>query len=300
MRIVVTGATGFIGGPLLKALIRDGHAVTVLSRTARSSPDVTYLAWDGRTVGDWAPAVDGADAVIHLAGDPIAEGRWTPAKKARIRNSRIAGTAAIVTAIERADVRPKVLISGSAVGFYGPRGTHRITEAEGPGRDFLSQVCLEWESTARLVAVSGVRLVLLRTGIVLGNAGGALAKLLPLFRMGLGGSLGSGKQGFSWIHLDDEVGLILWALENDAVSGPLNASAPEPVSNADFTRALNHAVGRPGFLPVPAFALRLGMGEQADMLLTGAYAYPQQAQDKGYTFRFPTLSTALSDIVAGT
>jgi uncharacterized protein (TIGR01777 family) len=248
-------------------------------------------------VGEWAAEVDGADAIIHLAGDPIAEGRWTPEKKARIRASRIQGTSAIVAAIERAARRPRVLISGSAIGYYGARGDEGVTEADGPGRDFLSQVCLEWESAARLVAAYGVRLVLLRTGIVLGADGGALGKMLPLFRLGLGGRLGSGKQGFPWIHLDDEIGLIRWALTNPAVEGPLNATAPQPVSNAAFTTALNRALGKPGFLPVPAAALKLALGEQAGMVLEGAFVQPQKATDLGYRFQFPTLDAALRDLV---
>jgi uncharacterized protein (TIGR01777 family) len=297
MRIVITGGTGFIGGPLVGSLVADGHEVVVLTRKPRPGDGVTWVAWDGRSVGDWAAAVDGADAVIHLAGEPIGDSRWTPEKKARIRNSRIQGTAAIVAAIERAAVRPKVLISGSAVGFYGPHGPERITEADGPGTDFLAQVCLEWESAARLVAAYGVRLVLLRTGIVLAPDGGALAKMLPVFKLGLGGHLGSGEQGFPWIHRDDEVGLIRWALENPAVEGPLNATAPEPVSNAAFTKALNQALHRPGFVPVPAVILKLSLGEQASMVLQGAYVEPRKALDLGYAFRFPTLPAALADIV---
>jgi uncharacterized protein (TIGR01777 family) len=297
MRIVVSGATGLIGTALLRALAADGHDLIALTRSPQTDDIARWVVWDGRSLGDWASEIDGADAVIHLAGDPIASGRWTPAKKARIRQSRLQGTAAIVAAIERADRRPKVLISGSAIGFYGARGPERVTEADGPGSDFLAQVCLEWESAARLAAVYGVRLVLLRTGIVLSAHGGALAKMLPVFKLGLGGAIGSGKQGFPWIHLDDEVGLIRWTLANAAVDGPLNATAPEPVSNAAFTKALNQALGKPGFLPVPALGLKLALGEQADMLLSGAFVHPQKALDLGYAFRFPTLPAALADVL---
>lgn len=297
MRIVLSGASGLIGGAVGRSLAADGHEVIALTRSPRADDHARWVVWDGRTVGDWATEVDGADAVIHLAGESLAGGRWTASRQARIRNSRVQSTAAIVAAIERADRRPKVLISGSAVGFYGACGDDPVTEADGPGRDFLAQVCLEWESAARLAAAYGVRLVLLRTGIVLSPHGGALAAMLPVFRLGLGGRLGSGRQGFPWIHLDDEVGLIRWALDEAAVDGPLNATAPNPVSNAAFTAALNRALGRPGFLPVPAAALKLTLGQQADMLLTGAFVQPQKALDLGYRFRFPTLDEALADVL---
>ena len=298
MRIVVTGATGFIGKSLLQALIAGGHEVVALTRRPRPAGTVRYVVWDGQNVGPWATEIDGADAVIHLAGDPVAEGRWTAQKKIRIRQSRVEGTQAIVAAIAQAKQRPKVLISGSATGYYGPHGSERITEDTPPGHDFLAEVCTSWETAAQMVQACGVRLVLLRTGIVLGRDGGALAKLLPVFRLGLGGALGSGQQGFPWIDMSDEIGLILWALTNEAVSGPLNATAPVPVSNAVFTRTLNQALGRPGFLPVPAFALKLALGEQAEMLLGGAHVFPQKALDLGYTFRYPTLADSLQALLS--
>lgn len=302
MRILVTGGTGFIGTALLRALVADGHDVMALTRRPagmvgpRAVAGVRYVGWDTRGDGSWHGHVDGVDAVVNLAGEPIAEGRWTTKKKARIRQSRLDATQALTTAIQQVTRKPAVFISGSAIGFYGAHGTETVTESDGPGRDFLAQVCRDWEAAAMQAASSGVRVVLLRTGVVLGP-GGALAKLLPLARLGLGGPIGNGRQGFSWIHLADAIGLIRWALTTPAVSGPLNATAPHPVSQGEFARTLGRVLHRPAFLPVPGPALRLGLGELADTLLTGAYVQPQKALDLGYRFQYPDLTAALNALL---
>lgn len=293
MHIVLTGATGFIGSALVRHLVARGHRCTILSRQPR--PDTTQIcfqAWRPDTT-DWYAVIDGADAVVNLAGAPVAGKRWTAANKQQIHNSRVRGTAAIVAAIAAATNPPRVLINASATGLYGDRGDEILTETATPGTDFLSHVVVAWEQAALTARAHGVRVVCLRTGLVLGPNGGALARLLPIFRFGLGGRLGSGRQWMSWIHRADLIGLIDMALENSTLTGPINAVSPNPVTNATFTTILGHLLHRPTLLHVPAAALTLLLGEQSALLLNSLRVVPQQALAHGVAFRYPTLGEAL-------
>lgn len=297
MRTVITGATGLIGRRLTSAL--SGELV-VLSRNpsaaARTLAATSFVAWDGRAPVD--PAVfDGADAVIHLAGEPVAEGRWSAAKKAAIEESRVLGTRRIAASIAAARTRPRVLLTASAVGYYGDRGDEPLTEESAPGTDFLARVCVGWEQEARAIEALGVRTCMLRIGIALAREGGALARMLPLFRAGLGGRLGDGKQWMPWIHVDDVVGLFLHAARSEDVRGPVNVVAPEGATNEAFTRELARALHRPAFFGVPKAALRVAMGELAGVVLGSQRVLPRRAIETGYAFRFPSLNDALGDLV---
>src|SRR5579884_2213458 len=272
MRIVVTGATGLIGRALCRALAGAGHTVVGVGRRPGLVP-APIVTWD--RLGE---ALRDAQAVVNLAGEPIAARRWTRAQKARIRDSR-------------------VLASASAVGWYGPRGDEPLDETAPPGSGFLAEVCQAWEAEAERAATLGVRVVRLRIGVVLAPDGGALARLLIPFRAGLGGPLGSGRQWMSWGHRDDDVGLVLAALGSDVWQGAVNATAPAPVTNRDFARTLGRVLGRPAVLPVPAIALRLALGEMASMLLTGQRVLPKVAEAHGYAFRYPALAAALESCV---
>lgn len=297
MRLVITGATGFIGSALCGRLLQEGHSLTLLSRSSSAGTAASnqrWFKWNPPSAGEWEDALDSVDGVINLAGEPIAAKRWTQRQKGRILSSRIESTRALVAAIEKAREKPKFLINGSAVGYYGPHGEESITEGTAPGNDFLARVCLEWEEEAKKAEEDGLRVVRLRTGIVLGRGGGALAKMVPPFRFFVGGPLGSGRQWMSWIHLEDEVGLILALLANTALRGAVNATAPNPVTMRDFCRVLGQVMHRPSWAPVPAFALRLMLGEMADMLLSGQRVLPAAAQRLGYTFRYPNLVDALT------
>ncbi len=291
MRVLVTGGTGLVGRRACDALRGAGHAVTVVSREPGRVP-ARAIGWDGLRA-----AMPETDAIVNLAGDPIAGARWTVARKAEIYRSRIEGTRALVDALAAAEPRPKVLVSASAVGYYGDRGDEPLDETARPGTDFLARVCVEWEAEARRAEALGVRVVLLRLGIVLAPDGGALSAMLLPFRAGLGGPLGSGKQWMSWVHRDDVVGLILAALGDEAWTGPVNATSPNPVPNKDFTRALGRALHRPAFLPVPAVGLRVLLGEMATMLLSGQRALPRVAERLGYAWRQPELPAALDTCV---
>lgn len=294
MHVVVAGGTGFRGRPLVERLERDGHEVRVLSRRPSAAREIGWTP-DG-AAGPWAAVLDEADAVVNLAGESIAGGRWTDARKARIRESRVWATRSLVTAIQQARRRPAVLLSGSATGYYGPRGDEPLTEASPPGEDFLANVCRDWETEA-VRAAGTTRVVLLRTGIALERDGGALPQMALPFRMFGGGPVGSGRQYYSWIHRDDWLEMVAWALRTNGVSGPLNLTAPNPVPNRDFARALGRALHRPSLLPAPAFALRLALGEMADaLLLTGQRVLPARAHAAGFTFRYPTLEAALGAI----
>ena len=296
MRLVVAGGTGFVGGALRARLREKGHVLTILTRTQSSRAQATneeWITWEPLAGNAPVAAIDGTDGIINLAGEPIAAKRWTAGQKEKIRASRIATTRALVDAVAGAKVKPKFLINGSAVGYYGPHGDETVSEETRPGSDFLSRLCVEWETEANKAAQHGLRVVLLRTGIVLGRGGGALAKMVPPFKFFAGGPLGSGKQWMPWIHMEDEVGLILFALENGSASGPLNATAPNPVMMREFCSTLGGVLGRPSWAPVPAFALKALLGEMADMLLTGQRAVPERAQRLGYKFRYPNLPEAL-------
>jgi uncharacterized protein len=296
MRVVVAGGTGFLGGALVRRLRTDGHDVIVLTR--RPSGD-GQLAWSpGTPPGGqpWAHAIDGAGAVVNLAGESIAGGRWTSARKQAIRESRVTATRSLAEAIVSSAQPPRVLLSGSAVGIYGSRGDETLTEQSPTGTGFLAEVGRAWEQEA-LGAAAVTRVVLLRTALVLGQGGGALPQLALPFRLGVGGPVGSGQQYLSWIHLDDWVSMARWALDTAAVSGPLNATAPGPVTNAEFARVLGRVLRRPAWLPAPAFALRLALGEMADALvLEGQRVLPARARELGFTFEHPTIDGALRAI----
>jgi len=292
MKITLTGASGFIGGRLVDRLIEKGHELHVLGRR-RPSNRVTFHTWDAaRDASVPVAAIEGAQAVIHLAGEPVAQ-RWTESAKQRIRASRVNGTQQLVKALSALPARPEVLISASAIGFYGERGDEVLTETSRPGNGFLPDLCVEWEG---LAAHFSGRVVQLRLGIVLGPDGGALAKMVTPFRFGMGGTIGSGKQWMSWIHVDDVVGLILFALENPQVQGPVNATAPSPIRNSEFTKSLGAALHRPAILPVPAFALKLMFGEMASIMIGSQRVEPAVAERAGYKFRFPALNGALADL----
>lgn len=302
MRLVIAGGTGFIGSALCEKLMEQGHSLVLLSRSPSSGatpPNQRRITWNPPAGGAWEQTIDGADGVINLAGEPIAAKRWTEAQKEKIRSSRIDTTRALVAAVAKAKQKPKFLINGSAVGYYGPRGDETITEESGPGDDFLARTCVEWEEEAKRAESYGLRVVRLRTGIVLGKNGGALAKMVPPFKFFVGGPLGTGKQWLSWIHIEDEIGLILFVMNHSTASGPFNATAPNPVTMREFCKTLGQALHRPSWAPVPGFALRLLLGEMADMLLTGQRVLPAKTQKLGYTFQHPDLRQALQACLRG-
>jgi uncharacterized protein (TIGR01777 family) len=296
MRVLVAGGTGFIGTALVDALLARGDSVVLQTRDARKArPGVELRVWDGKDPGPWASALDGADAIVNLAGENIAGARWTPERKLQLIRSRVDSTRALVSAMSSSPRKPRVFLSASAVGYYGLRPAGDCAEGAAQGTDFLAALCGQWEREARAAEKLGVRVVLLRTGVVLGR-GGALAKMRLPFKLGLGGPLGDGTQPFPWIHLDDEVGAILFALDAPALAGPVNLAAPHLASNADFASALGRAYMRPAVLPAPAFALRLALGEMAEMLLGGQRALPRKLEEAGYAFRHPYLDEALSSL----
>ncbi len=304
MKIVITGATGFVGTKLVERLQALGDRIVVLARDTQkannlfpqaSFPNVEVVGYNPFELGDWAKVISGSDAVINLAGEPLAGVRWTDKRKQEIRDSRVLTTKVLVEAIAQAEVKPQVLISGSAIGYYGTSLDKTFDEYSDAGNDFLANICKYWEDTTESVTGLGVRLVKLRTGIVLGM-GGAIAKMLPIFQVGGGGKLGSGKQWFSWIHLDDLVALIIYALKNPDMTGAINATAPNPVTNAEFTVSLAKAIKRPAFVPVPAAALILVFGEAATVLLDGQRVVPHKAQINKFAFQYPDIDSALTQI----
>jgi uncharacterized protein (TIGR01777 family) len=300
MRALVTGATGFVGHQLLAKLDRPVVLSRNAEKAARQLEKFNARAFEWEPLGGSPPAAafEGVDTIFHLAGDPVAEGRWTAAKKARIRDSRVTGTRNLVAALGGLSTRPPVLISASAVGYYGSRGDEELDERSSPGHDFLADVCIGWEREAMAARELGIRVVPIRTGVVLGKNGGALAKMLTPFSLGLGSPLGSGNQYMPWIHIDDLVEEMLFAAREASVSGPLNGTAPHPVTNREFTRTLGRVLGRPTFMPpVPPFALKLLIGEFAEVLLTSQRALPRAAVAAGFTFRFSELEPALCDIL---
>jgi uncharacterized protein len=294
MTVVIAGGTGLLGTALARALRADGHHVLVLTRHPRHDDDRNWSP-DPAGSRDWMRVVDGADAVINLAGESIAGGRWTHARKKAIRDSRIQATSALVTALSTAARRPPVFLSASAMGFYGNRGDEPLTEDSSAGSDFLADVCRDWERLA-LEAAPASRVVRLRTGLVLDRRGGALPQLALPFRFFAGGPVGSGRQYMSWIHIDDWVAMVQWALAT-SVSGAINLTAPTPVTNEEFARTLGRVLRRPAFMRAPAFALRLVMGEMADALaLGGQRVLPARAQTMRYTFKYESLLAALRAI----
>jgi uncharacterized protein (TIGR01777 family) len=297
MKIIVTGSSGLIGSALVASLLARGDAVTRLVRekTGAARADGTReVVWSPGRGELNAAELEGHDAVVHLAGDPIAEGRWTDEKKRRIRESRVQGTTLLAETLAHLAAPPRVLLTASAVGYYGDRGEELLTEASAPGTDFLSEVCREWEASAEAAKAAGIRVVRLRFGVVLSGEGGALAKMLTPFKLGAGGKIGSGQQYMSWIALDDAVGAILHALAHEDLEGAVNVVAPRAVTNAEFTKTLGGVLGRPTIFAVPAFAARLAFGEMADAaLLASQRAEPAQLKATNYNFKYPELEGAL-------
>jgi uncharacterized protein (TIGR01777 family) len=296
MRFVITGATGFIGSALCDRLLAQGHALILLTRSSPrgiNSGMKRWLHWTPGTVRDWDAALDGVDGVINLAGEPIAEKKWSHTQRRRIEKSRIDATHSIVQACAKAKHKPKFLINASAVGYYGPRGDEIVTEESAPGSDFLGSLCQQWEEEARKGEDLGMRVVRLRIGIVLGPGGGALTKMAEPFKFFMGGWLSSGKQWMSWIQREDLVRLVTLLIENPEARGAVNATAPQPVQNKEFSRALGAVIRRPAWAPVPGFALKLALGEMANMLLTGQRVVPAVAEKLGFEFKYPQLREAL-------
>ena len=297
MRVLVSGASGFIGSALVPTLSAGGHTVTRLVRST-PRPGQAEIPWNpaARSIG--TPALEGLDAVVHLAGDNIASGRWTAVKKASIRNSRVQGTSVLCEALAQLVKPPKVLLSASAIGYYGNRGETTLREESPPGTGFLAEVCQAWESATAPAVQRGIRVVHLRFGMVLSPAGGALAKMLTPFRLGLGGVVGTGKQYMSWIALDDVLGAIYHAFSTEALQGPVNVVAPQPVTNQEFTTTLGKVLRRPTRLPMPAFAARLLFGEMGDaLLLASTRVVPGRLVTSGYTFHYPALEEALQHLL---
>ena len=293
-KILVSGASGLIGSALLPSLQSSAYEVTRLVRGAATGKG--DVAWDpSRPV---APeSVSGFDAVVHLAGESIV-GRWTEAKKRRVRESRVQGTRNLAEALAAAPQPPRVFVSASAIGYYGDRGEETLREESSPGSGFLPEVCREWEAAAEPATKAGIRTAQLRFGVVLSASGGALQKMLPPFRMGVGGNIGSGRQWMSWIDIDDVVGAILHVIKNDSLRGPINVVGPNPVRNAEFTKTLASVLSRPAILPMPAFAARLVFGQMADeLLLASQRVEPTNLSSTGYTFQNPELRSALEDIL---
>jgi uncharacterized protein (TIGR01777 family) len=306
MRVFVTGGTGLIGTRLVRRLGEHQDSVVVLTRRPteareRLGPACTVVEGDPMKPGPWMDAIDDCDAVIHLAGENVFARRWNEAFKNLIRDSRVRGTDNVVQALSKnprtTAGNPRVLVNASAVGYYGPHGDEELTEDSPPGDDFLARACVDWEKAALAGERLGLRVAVVRVGVVLDPQGGALAKLLTPFKLGAGGKVGTGRQWMPWVHRDDIVGLFLLALDSANATGPINGTAPNPVTNYEFTKALGRALGRPTLLPTPAFALRLMLGEVAGVVTSGQRVLPRRAQALGYQFKFPTIDGALADLL---
>ncbi len=298
MKILVTGSSGFIGSALLPFLSSKGHDVRGMVRSS-ATPGSDDIEWDPIRRSINSKAMDGFAAVVHLAGENISSGRWTPSKKRRIRESRTIGTRFLVDTLTTLSKPPKVLVCASAIGYYGTRGAKLLREDSPAGHGFLPDVCQAWEAAANAASARGIRVVNLRVGIVLSRAGGALAKMLPPFRAGLGGAIGDGGQFWSWIAVDDLLAAVLHVIEKESLTGPVNAVSPNAVTNREFTRMLGRVLSRPAITVLPAFAARLLMGEMADeLLLASARVEPARLLDSGFKFQFPELEPALRHILA--
>ncbi len=298
MKTLVTGATGLIGGALCRVLAGEGHQLVALSRNpagATKQVAVAAFAWQPEQSEPPVEAFDGVEAVIHLAGEKVAA-RWTTERKRRIRDSRVLGTRNLVAGMQRAATPPRILLSSSAVGYYGDCGNEVLTETSPHGTGFLSEVCEQWEAAANEAQTLGARVVTLRTGVVLSREGGALKTMLPVFQLGIGGKLGNGRHWFPWIHLNDIVGLFRHALLNEALSGPINGTAPNPVTNEEFTKELAAVLHRPAIFPVPKLALELLLGEMASAAFASQRVLPERALKAGYHFQFPELRPALEEL----
>lgn len=306
MRSLITGGTGLVGRRLIRRLQERGDQPLILTRRAAAAralfgAKAELIEGDPMRAGDWMDAAGDCDAVIHLAGENIFSHRWNTSFKKQLRDSRILSTQNIVEVLRRkprrADGQPKTLVNASAIGFYGPRGDEELSEVSSPGSDFLAQLCMEWEQAARAAESSGARVALIRVGVVLDREGGALAKLLTPFKLGAGGPVGSGRQWMSWIHHADLVGLFLLALDQADAKGPINGTAPNPVTNRDFGKTLGRVLHRPSFVWTPGLALRALVGEAATLVTTGQRVLPQRALSLGYAFQYPTLEAALRQIL---
>jgi uncharacterized protein (TIGR01777 family) len=296
VRIVIAGGTGFLGRALTEALTARRHEVIVLTRRHPARPGQVSWTPDG-TAGPWARVLDGADAVVNLAGESIAGARWTERRKRLLLDSRVLPARSLVAAVSGASRPPAVIVQSSAVGYYGGRGDEPIAESSGPGDDFLARTSVAWEAAAAPFEREGLRLVVVRTGLVLAPDGGALQRMLPPFRLGAGGPFGDGRTMMPWIHRTDWVRFVEWVLATREASGPFNLAAPEPVSNEMFAATLARVLHRPALMRVPAFALRLVLGEMADVVLTGQAAVPARALALGFRFSFPSLEPALRDLL---
>ncbi|MEB3336033.1 MAG: TIGR01777 family oxidoreductase [Leptolyngbyaceae bacterium] len=305
MKIAITGATGFVGSRLVERLQSEGHQILILTRSATQAervfpqsafPNLERVVYTPTESGDWQQSISGCDAVVNLAGEPISE-RWTPAHKRSIMESRQIGTQKVVEAIAQANPKPTVLVNASAIGYYGTSETATFDESSSSGNDFLAQVCQSWEAAAQAVTASGTRLVILRFGIVLGM-GGAIAKMLPPFKLFAGGPIGSGQQWFSWIHREDLVNLILRAITQPDMAGVFNATAPNPVRMKDFCQTLGEVLSRPSWLPVPAFAIEALLGDGAIVVLEGQEVLPKRTLDSGFEYQYPMLKEALQQVLA--
>ena len=305
MKVAITGASGFVGSRLVEKLHTEGNQVVVLTRNLAAAqnvfpdssfPNVEVIAYTPTESGSWQQAIALCDGVVNLAGEPIADGRWTPERKQEILNSRKLGTQKIVEAIALANPKPKVLVNASAIGYYGTSETATFDEASKPGEDFLAQVCLDWEAEAQKVTQLGVRLVILRLGIVLGM-GGAITKMITPFKLFAGGPIGSGRQWFSWIHREDLVNLIIQALTRSDIEGVLNATAPNPVRMTELADTMGQVMNRPSWLPVPALALEALLGDGAMVVLEGQQVIPKRTLASGFNYQYPTVKQALEEIL---
>lgn len=305
MRVIITGGTGLIGTALSQSLIQDGHETIILSRDPSRynlPPGATGAKWDGKTAVSWGHLVNEADAIVNLAGENLAGSgllptRWSAERKQLLRQSRLDAGRAVVEAVTAAERKPRVVIQASGIDYYGDLADEIVTEKSPAGSGFLADLTVEWEASTAAVTQQGVRHVSIRTGVVLSAEGGPLKTITLPFKFFVGGPLGSGKQWMSWIHIADEVAAIRFLLEEETAVGPFNLCSPEPLTNKAFSQAVGRAMGRPAFVPVPAFALRLALGEVADVVLNGRRALPKKLQERGFTFQFPTADSALQDLL---
>ena len=302
MNILMSGGTGLLGQQLTRSLIEDGHDVTILTRNPDKSTSLPASArlvwWDAASTENWSDEMEAADVVVHLAGENLAEGRWTDERKRRIRESRVRSGQALASAIKQSQNPPAAFIQASAVGYYGPRKDGVIDESTGPGSDFLAHVCFEWEAATASVERMGVRRAIARTGIVLSQDEGALPRMLLPFKLYVGGKVGDGKQWWPWIHVEDEIRALRFLIEHDDASGPFNLTAPNPVTNQEFAKTLGSVMGKPSLLPVPSAALSLAFGEMSTVLLDGQRAVPSRLMECGFEFKYPNLEDALKDLLS--
>jgi uncharacterized protein (TIGR01777 family) len=300
MRVIITGGTGLIGRTLAEQMSAEGHEVIVLSRNPSRakgfSPGVRLVAWDARTSEGWSQSVEGADAIVNLAGAGLADWLWTKSRKQILVESRIKAGEAVSEAVAKAENKPRVVIQASAIGYYGPQGEQPIKESQAPGDDFLAELCQKWEASSRPVEEQGVRRVIIRTGLVLSRNGGVLPRLLLPIRFFVGGPLGSGEQYYAWIHLQDQVRAIRFLIEDETTRGAFNLTAPNPLPNADFMETLSRSFGRPSWLPVPEFAMRLLIGDMATVVVDGQRAVPAKLEQAGFNFNYSSLEEAMQEL----